>query len=124
MNALTYWADIAVLLAGHQVVGRGENAVALDARPSRRTNNTAWGVGVVIILLAGFFTFGLSLLLLVPYLTVWAAMAVRATTRSRLYLLTVDHLGNPVTNPSGEVWGLLAAQRRIQAATQAGNRGS
>lgn len=122
MDGLTYWVDIAVLLAGHRVVRWGADAVALDAKPARGGDHAAWGIGALIILFAAFFTFGLSLLLFVPYLIVWTVVAARRGRRSGLYLLTVDQDGRPATNPSGRVWTLLAAERKIQPLRSSGPR--
>lgn len=116
-EALRYWIDVAVLGAGHRVVqsDHRRDSVVIEAWPDRKVNNTAWGVGAIIILLAAFVTFGLSLLLFVPYLIVWAVVAVRGGPKRRLYVLTVDRDGAPVTEPSNMVWTLWAGQRNIES---------
>ena len=109
-SALDYWTAVAEDLQGHQVVVRDRDSVILWVKP-QKTSHTAWGIGALIILVAALFTFGLSLVLFLPYLVVWAAVAGRRRNWRQTYRLSVDPDGRPVTGPSNMVWSLLAAER-------------
>lgn len=99
-DALARWTTVAIA-AGHHALDNSADFKLMSTKPPRQpTNNTAWGVGFIVLFILGFFTLFLAWLAIFPYLLIWAAAAsTNRRSGGEQYTLTVDQNGWAVTWP-------------------------
>lgn len=116
MNKLEYWVRLAEL-DGDEVFAHGHDWTVLTQPPEqpRKPNSVAHMTVLTILFFAGFVTFFLTWLLIVPYLIGWAVVVNRANKPRlpQMYRLVIGSDGGPLTSPPDRGWQLRVRAKRV-----------